>query len=174
MLFRSDVNANEDILEPGNNIEQDIIPYPKSNENNNDFINRIMNSKSYIRIENEEESKFLEDTYIEIGGLKTLGLLLYIFKRSGRNIKKSTKKSTLEDVALEVGVQHKVYWFNYEDKNKGNLKTGNGLKVKKTGKKKIFGKGIESKKLEVNKFTIDMDKLNKNILSVKYTSCRAV
>ena len=171
-----DANANEDFLEPvnlDNNIEQDIIPYPKSNENNNDFINRIMNSKSY-QPDNEEEIKFLEDTNIEIAGLKTLGLLLYIFKRSGRNIKKSTKKSTLEDVALEVGLQYKIYWSNYEDKNKGNLKTGNGLKVKKTGKEKIFGKGIESKKMEVNKFTIDMDKLNKNILSVKYTSCRAM
>ena len=175
-VMNPEVNADDDILEPGNldnNIEQDIIPYPKSNENNNDFINRIMNSKSF-KPENEEENKFLEDTHIEIAGLKTLGLLLYIFKRSGRNIKKSTKKSTLEEVAIEVGVQHKIYWTNYEDKNEGNLKRGNGLKVKKMGKKKIFGKGIESKKKEVNKFTIDMDKLNKNILSVKYTSCRAV
>ena len=129
------------------------MPYPKSNENNNDFINRIMNSKSY-RPGSEEENKFLEDTHIEIAGLKTLGLLLYIFKRSGRNIKKSTKKLTLEEVALEVGLQYKIYWSNYENKNEGNLKTGNGLNVKKMGKKKkIFGKGIESKKLEVNKFT---------------------
>ena len=28
--------------------------------------------------------------------------------------------------------------------------------------------------MEVNKFTIDVDKLNKNILNVKYTSCRAM
>ena len=42
------------------------------------------------------------------------------------------------------------------------------------GKKKIFGKGIEQKKWKWIKFTIDMDELNKNILSVKYTSCRAM
>ena len=130
--------ANEEFLEPvnlDNNIEQDIIPYPKSNENINDFINRIMHSKSY-QPGNEEETKFLEDTHIEIAGLKTLGLLLYIFKRSGRNIKKSTKKSILEEVALEVGLQYKIYWYN-----EGNLRTGNGLNVKKMGKKKkIFGK----------------------------------
>ena len=167
-----EVNENDDILEPGNldnNIELDIIPYPKSNENNNDFINRIMNSKSF-QPGNEEETKFLEDTHIEIAGLKTLGLLLYIFKRSGRNIKKSTKKSILEEVALEVGLQYKIYWFN-----EANLKTGKGIELKKMGKKKkIFGKGIELKKMEVNKFTIDMDKLKKNILNVKYTSCRAM
>ena len=170
-----DPDANEDILDQGlfdNNLEEEK-PYPKSNENNNDFINRIMNSKSFVP-GNEEEKTFLEDTLIEIAGLKTQELLLYIFKRSGRNIKKSTKKSILEEVATEVGVQHKIYWSNYEDKNEGNLKTGNGLKVEKMGKKKIFGKGMEPKKLEVNKFTIDMDKLNKNILSVKYTSCRAI
>ena len=123
-----DVNANEDILEPinlDNNMEKDIIPYPKSSENNNDFINRIMNSKPF-QAANEEETKFLEDTHIEIAGLKTLGLLLYIFKRSVRNIKKSTKKSILEEVATEVGLQHKIYWSNYKDKNEGNLKTGNG------------------------------------------------
>ena len=42
-------------------------------------------------------------------------------------------------------------------------------------KRKIFGRGkVEPKKMELNKFSIDMDKLDKNILSVKYTSCRAV
>ena len=82
-LINPEVNANEEFLEPGNldnNIEQDITPYPKSNENNSDFINRIMNSKSF-QPGSEEETKFLEDTHIEIAGLKTLGLLLYIFKR---------------------------------------------------------------------------------------------
>ena len=47
--------------------------------------------------------------------------------------------------------------------------------MKKMNKKKIVGKGkTESKTIEVNKFTVDMEKLNKNILSVKYTSCRAI
>ena len=143
-----DPDANEDILDQGlfdNNLEEEK-PYPKSNENNNDFINRIMNSKSFVP-GNEEEKTFLEDTLIEIAGLKTQELLLYIFKRSGRNIKKSTKKSILEEVATEVGVQHKIYWSNYEDKNEGNLKTGNGLKVEKMGKKKDFWKRNGTKKI---------------------------
>ena len=47
--------------------------------------------------------------------------------------------------------------------------------MKKMNKKKIFGKGkTEPKTIIVNKFTIDMEKLNKNILSVNYTSCRSM
>ena len=47
--------------------------------------------------------------------------------------------------------------------------------VKKSGKsiRKIVGKGItEPNKIFINKFTVDLEKLKKNILNVKYTSCR--
>ena len=175
-----DMNENGDILDPPAYFktpeeEKEIYPaYPKSNEKNVDFINRIMNSKAF-EPQNEKERDFFEDTSFEISELKTLGLLSYILNRTGRNIKKSTKKSILEIVALYTGIQHKIYWANYKERNEGNLKTGDGVKVKKMNKKKIVGKGkTESKTIEVNKFTVDMEKLNKNILSVKYTSCRAI
>ena len=174
-----DMNENGDILDPPayfkNIPEEEIYPaYPKSSEKNVDFINRIMNSKAF-EPQNEEEKRFFEETSFEISNLKTLGLLSYISKKTNRNIKTSTRKSILETVALEVGIQHKIYWANFKERNEGNLKTGDGFRMKKMNKKKIVGKGkTESKTIEVNKFTVDMEKLNKNILSVKYTSCRAI
>ena len=175
-----DINDNGDILEPPTYVKipeeenKIYLAYPKSSEKNGDFVNRIINSKEF-EPQNEEEKDFFEDTSTEISELKTLGLLLYIFKRSGRNIKKSTKKPILETVALYTGIQHKIYWANYKERNEGNLKSGDGVKVKKMNKKKIFGKGkTQPKTIIVNKFTIDMEKLNKNIMSVKYTSCRAM
>ena len=174
-----DMNENGDILDPPayfkNIPEEEIYPaYPKSSEKNVDFINRIMNSKAF-EPQNEEEKRFFEETSFEISNLKTLGLLSYISKKTNRNIKTSTRKSILETVALEVGIQHKIYWANYKERNEGNLKTGDGFRMKKMNKKKIVGKGkTESKTIIVNKFTVDMEKLNKNILSVKYTSCRAI
>ena len=153
--IHQDMNEDGIVLDPGKfddnpEEEKEIKLYPKSNERNAEFVTRIMNSKSF-EPENEEEEKMLEDTFLEVSELKTLGLLSYIFRRSGRNVKKSIKKSVLGAVALEVGIQNKIYWANYNDKNEGNLKTGNGIKVKKMGKKKIFGKGIEQKKMEVDK-----------------------
>ena len=59
----------------------------------------------------------------------------------------------LGTIALEVGIQHKIYWANYKERNEGNLKTGDGFRMKKINKKKIVGKGkTESKTIEVNKF----------------------
>ena len=175
-----DMNENGDILDPPTYVktpeeEKEIYPaYPKSNEKNVDFINRIMNSKTFDP-QNKEEIKFFQETLFEITNLKTLGLISYISKKTNRNIKTSTRKSILETIALEVGIQHKIYWANYKERNEGNLKTGDGVKVKKMNKKKIVGKGkTESKTIIVNKFTVDVEKLNKNILSVKYTSCRAM
>ena len=40
-------------------------------------------------------------------------------------------------------------------------------------KRKIIGRGIsEPNKVFINKFTVDLEKLKRNILNVKYTSCR--
>ena len=175
-----DMNENGDILDPPTYVktpeeEKEIYPaYPKSNEKNVDFINRIMNSKTFDP-QNKEEIKFFQETLFEITNLKTLGLISYISKKTNRNIKTSTRKSILETIALEVGIQHKIYWSNNKQINEGNLKSGDGFRMKKMNKKKIFGKGkTESKTIIVNKFTVDMEKLNKNIFSVKYTSCRAM
>ena len=45
--------------------------------------------------------------------------------------------------------------------------------MKGKNKRKIVGKGIsEPNKIFINKFTIDVEKLKRNILNVKYTSCR--
>ena len=62
----------------------------------------------------------------------------------------------------------------FENEDLENVKKSGGkLKVKGKNKRKIVGKGIsEPKKIFINKFTIDVEKLEKNILNVKYTSCR--
>ena len=178
--IQSHIDERDDISEPPIYVkipeeEKEVYPaYPKSSEKNGDFVDRIMNSKAF-EPRNEKEKDFFEETSIEISNLTTTELLSYIFNRTGRNIKKSTKKSFLEIVALCTGIQHKIYWSNYKERNEGNLKSGDGFRMKKINKKKIVGKGkTESKTIEVNKFTVDMEKMNKNILSVKYTSCRAM
>ena len=65
-------------------------------------------------------------------------------------------------------------------KYKEELETKEGNGIRRT--RKIFGKGLEMPKLSRNpdrvelnngKFTIDMEKLRRNILSVTYSSCRA-
>ena len=67
---------------------------------------------------------------------------------------KNTRKLILEEVAMEVGIHHKTYWSNYKDRNGENLK-------REIVKKKIFGRGkVEPKKMELNKFSIDIDKLD--------------
>ena len=86
------MNEYGDVLDPGNFFdnseeEEEIKPYPKTREKNAEFVTRIMNSKSY-EPENKEEEEMQQETILEISQLKTLGLQLYIFKRSGEKHKK--------------------------------------------------------------------------------------
>jgi hypothetical protein len=51
---------------------------------------------------------------------------------------------------------------------------GNGMRRKISGRgMPILPRNTSKKTLNDGKFTIDMDKLNKNLLSVSYSSCRA-
>ena len=85
--IQPDMNENGDILDPPAYVktpekENEIYPaYPKSNEKNIDFVNRIMNSKEF-EPQTENEKDFFEDTLYEISELTTLGLLLYISKKN--------------------------------------------------------------------------------------------
>ena len=124
--IQSDINERGDILDPPTYVktpeeEKELYPaYPKSSEKNGDFVNRIMNSKEF-EPQTENEKDFFEDTLYEISELTTLGLLLYIFKKTGRNIKKSIKKPILGAIALEVGIQHKIYWENYKEDRRAHV-----------------------------------------------------
>ena len=70
-------------------------------------------------------------------------------------------------IAMYVGYSYEIVSIENPDENR---KVSGG----KLKKKRLVGKGISQhpKKIVVNKFTVNIDKLKNNILNVKYTSCR--
>ena len=99
----------------------------------------------------------------------------YIERRIDRNIISSKyTRPQLKKVAIDIGFLHLKYWSdNVGNEDLENVKKSGGKLVKGKKKRKIVGKGIsEPNKVFINKFTVDLEKLKKNILNVKYTSCR--
>ena len=91
----------------------------------------------------------------------------YIERRIDRNIPNYLTKKEVMKIAMYVGYSYEIDSIENPDENK---KVSGG----KMKKKRIVGKGIsqEPKKIVVNKFSVNMEKLKNNILNVQYTSCR--
>ena len=160
----------DDIFKEEDEIDN-IRPYP---------IGRIPTTKYVYDILHDPRSIFLPKTREEVVEYTTISnqmrdkrikksdYISYVGRRIDRVISSKYTKEQLKKIAVDVGFLHWKYWSE-------NLENEDLENVKKSGKsiRKIVGKGItEQKKIFINKFTVDLEKLKKNILNVKYTSCR--
>ena len=90
----------------------------------------------------------------------------YIERRIDRNIISSKyTRPQLKKIAIDVGFLHLKYWSdNVGNEDLENVKKSGGKLVKGKNKRKIIGRGIlEPNKLFINKFTVDLEKLKRNI-----------
>jgi hypothetical protein len=94
------------------------------------------------------------------------GLSSYIDSMISGNVPQKYNNSQLQEIALKL---------RYKELLEDSVE-GNGVK-----RRKMYGRGMpllprnpSKKSLNNGKFTLDMDKLKRNILSVTYASCRAV
>jgi hypothetical protein len=94
------------------------------------------------------------------------GLSSYIDSIISGNVPQKYNKTQLQEIALKL---------RYKELLEDSVE-GNGVK-----RRKMYGRGMpllprnpSKKTLNDGKFTLDLDKLKRNILSVTYSSCRAV
>jgi hypothetical protein len=94
------------------------------------------------------------------------GLSSYIDSMISGNVPQKYNKTQLQEIALKL---------RYKELLEDSVE-GNGVK-----RRKMYGRGMpllprnpSKKSLNNGKFTLDMDKLKRNILHVTYASCRAV
>ena len=150
---------------------ENIRPYSIGDVSTSTFVRTILSKKSmlpvesgpYIRIWAEINSLLKEKT------LQKIHFIGYIKRRIDRTVSNSLSKGDLQKIAINVGFVHKKYFLeNSSNEDLENLKTG--------GVRKIFGKGVvgsqQPRKININKFSVNIDKLKKNILNVQYISCR--
>ena len=162
----------DDIFKEEDEIDN-IRPYP---------IGRIPTTKYVYDILHDPRSIFLPKTREEVVEYTTINNRLrdkkikksdyisYIERRIDRLISSKFTIPQLNKIEIDVGFLVWKYWSeNLENDDLKNVKKSGGkLKVKGKNKRKIVGKGIiEPKKIFINKFTIDVEKYKKNILSVK-------
>jgi hypothetical protein len=113
------------------------------------------------------EQEAFDNATIYISSLKDKRELTnFISTQIQGTVPKKFSKGQLKDIAFKL---------RYKDELDNNIE-GKGLR-----RRKIEGRGIEKlsrniDKVELNngKFVIDMEKLSRNILSVTYSSCRAI
>jgi hypothetical protein len=93
------------------------------------------------------------------------GLSLYIDGRISGNVPERINKTQLQEL---------VFKLRYKELVEESI-SGNGLRKKMYGRgMPLLPRNVNKKGLNNGKFTLDMDKLKRNILSVTYSSCRAV
>ena len=154
-----------------------IRPYPIGDVLTTTYIDRILKDPTYIYLpKTSDEVRLYADISMKLNNksLKKAEYKSYIKRRIDRNLPINLRKVQLKKIAIDVGFLHLKYWSeNLENEDLENVKKSGGKLVKGKNKRKIVGKGITTpNKIFINKFTVDVEKLKKNILNVKYTSCR--
>jgi hypothetical protein len=91
------------------------------------------------------------------------GLSSYIDTMISGNVPQKFNKTQLQEI---------VFKLRYKELLDESI-SGNGMRKKISGRGMPLPRNTSKKTLNDGKFTIDMDKLNKNLLSVSYSSCRA-
>ena len=120
--------------------------------------------------QNKEEQDFFIEAETFVNRLKDKrGLSDYINTMIDGSVPQKYNKTQLKEIALKLR-------FTESIKDSKKIE-GNGV-----NRRKIFGRGVEpklsrnpdKKTFDNGKFTIDLEKLRRNILSVTYSSCRAI
>ena len=147
-----------------------IQPVTIGNITTREFCQNIIFSKEIILkdLDENETAVYMHVLQkLENPVLQKKDFINYIDRRISRHISLSLRKEDMRKIAIYVGFSHMM---NQSKEQQERFLQGGSIV-----KRKIFGRGIKKneKKLIVNKFTIDMDKLNKNILCVRYSSCRS-
>ena len=96
--------------------------------------------------------------------IKKSDYISYVQRRIDRVISSKYTKEKLKKIAVDVGFLHWKYWSeNLENEDLENVKKSGGKLVKGKNKRKIVGKGVTEppKKIFINKFTVDLEKLQK-------------
>ena len=155
-----------------------IRPFPIGDISTTKYIYNILNEPTYVYLpetDNEVQLYANVSDKLKDKKIRKSDYISYIERRIDRNIISSKyTRPQLKKVAIDIGFLHLKYWSeNFENEDLENVKKSGGKLVKGKKKRKIVGKGIsEPNKVFINKFTVDLEKLKKNILNVKYTSCR--
>jgi hypothetical protein len=92
------------------------------------------------------------------------GLSKYIDSKISGSVPQKLNKNQMEEIVLKL---------RYEELLNESI-SGNGLRKKMYGRGMPLPRNPSKKSLNDGKFTLDLDKLKRNILSVTYSSCRAV
>ena len=155
-----------------------IRPFPIGDISTTKYIYNILNEPTYVYLpetDNEVHLYANVSDKLKDKKIRKSDYISYIERRIDRNIISSKyTRPQLKKVAIDIGFLHLKYWSdNVGNEDLENVKKSGGKLVKGKKKRKIVGKGIsEPNKVFINKFTVDLEKLKKNILNVKYTSCR--
>jgi hypothetical protein len=93
------------------------------------------------------------------------GLSLYIDTMISGNVPQKFNKTQLQEIVCKLTYKELL----------DNSIEGNGMRRKISGRgMPILPRSFNKKTLNDGKFTLDLEKLKRNILSVTYSSCRAV
>ena len=155
-----------------------IRPFPIGDISTTKYIYNILNEPTYVYLpetENEVQLYANVSDKLKDKKIRKSDYISYIERRIDRNIISSKyTRPQLKKVAIDIGFLHLKYWSdNVGNEDLENVKKSGGKIMKGKKKRKIIGRGIsEPNKLFINKFTVDLEKLKRNILNVKYTSCR--